>query len=286
MEDYIQDYLNYLLIDKKYSENTISSYENDLKKFKKSICKEVVEVNRNDILNFLKTEEKKSDSTRGHSIVVLRNFYKYLTLEGVIKKNPTDTIELPKKSKSLPKVLSIQEIDLLLNFPLNTAYDYRNKSMIELMYSSGLRISELINLKIHDVNLEYKTVRILGKGSKERIVPIGDIAIYYLNCYIDNYRLELLKIPNEYLFLSSRGTKMTRQAFFKILRKIALVQGIKKEFSPHTLRHSFATHLVENGADLRSVQEMLGHSSISTTQVYINVSTNFIKENYGYHPHN
>ena len=159
--------------------------------------------------------------------------------------------------------------------------------MLELMYASGLRISELISLQIHDVNLEIQTVRIFGKGAKERIVPIGDYATYYLKVYIDQYRPFLLKKKEtDILFLSSRGDRMTRQAFFKIIKQLGIQQGIKTDFSPHTLRHSFATHLLENGADLRSIQELLGHSDISTTQVYTHISNQQLQENYTkFHPH-
>ena len=157
--------------------------------------------------------------------------------------------------------------------------------MLELMYSTGVRITELINIKIHDLNMNNCTLKVMGKGSKERIIPIGDIALKYVKIYIENYRSEFIKKNTDYLFLNSRGTLMTRQAFFKIVKKIAKEKKIKTDFSPHTLRHSFATHMLENGADIRTIQELLGHSDLSTTQIYTNVSNKFIEENYHFHPH-
>jgi len=169
---------------------------------------------------------------------------------------------------------------------LVTKYDYRNKAMLELLYSSGLRVSELVNLTVYDVQLSENIVRIIGKGGKERIVPIDDYATKYLTIYMNEYRPQLMKkqITND-LFLNNLGKKISRQAMFKIIQQIALKKGIRTHFSPHTLRHSFATHLLENGADLRSIQELLGHSSISTTQIYTHVSNQFKKENYECHPH-
>lgn len=173
-----------------------------------------------------------------------------------------------------------------MDIELVTKYDYRNKAMLELLYSSGLRVSELVNLTVYDVQLSENIVRIIGKGGKERIVPIDDYATKYLTIYMTEYRPQLMKkqITND-LFLNNLGKKISRQAMFKIIQQIALKKGIRTHFSPHTLRHSFATHLLENGADLRSIQELLGHSSISTTQIYTHVSNQFKKENYECHPH-
>ena len=189
--------------------------------------------------------------------------------------------------KSLPKTLSIEEIDKLLDIKLNDHFSYRNKAMLELMYSSGLRVSELVNVKIHDIDDSNCIIRIMGKGKKERIVPLGDYAIKYIDIYLKEHRNKLIKRElNEYLFLNNHGKKMTRQGFFKILKQLAQQKNIKTDFSPHTLRHSFATHLLNGGADLRSIQEMLGHESISTTQIYTHVSKEQLKENYNnYHPH-
>lgn len=287
-QNYLNEYLEYLKIDKKYSDNTIKSYENDLNNYLKFIKdKSVLNCSKESIINFLNNEKKiKSDHTISHTLTVLRNFYKFLEKNGYIKYKPTEYIEIPKLKKTLPNVLSIKEIDYLLDINLNNKYDYRNKAMLELMYSSGLRISELINLTIYDININENLVRVMGKGNKERIIPIDDYATKYLNIYINEYRPLLYKKNlNDYLFLNSRGNKISRQAMFKILKQIAIKKNIKTDFSPHTLRHSFATHMLENGADLRSIQELLGHSNISTTQIYTHVSNKLKTDNYKYHPH-
>lgn len=291
MERYIEDFLNYLLIDKKYSVNTIKSYKEELKKYNTYfINKDFFKINKENIEKFISSEKDKGNNSKSmsHTLTTLRSFYKYLEIENIIKGNPTIGINLPKTKKTLPNVLSIEEVETLLDINLLDKYSYRNKAMLELMYSSGLRISELINLKIHDVNLNMNNVRILGKGSKERIIPIGDYATEYVKLYLENYRNLFIKNKiNDDLFLSSRGTSMTRQAFFKIIKNSAKTKGIKTDFSPHTLRHSFATHMLENGADLRTLQELLGHSDISTTQIYTHVSNNMLKEIYNKsHPHN
>ena len=286
--NYIVEYKKYLLIDKKYSDNTILSYMNDLKKFEKFVKKNIIEVNKNDILKFIEFERLNEDiSSVAHSLTVIRNFYNFLIIENVIKDNPTNNIDSPKLKKRLPVVLSKEEIDNLLNIELNNKYDYRNKAMLELMYATGMRISELINIKMEDINLNNSCVIVNGKGNKERKIPFDEITTYYLDKYINEYRKQFLKKINNYLFLNCFGEKISRQAFFKTIKSLAIKKDIKKNFSPHSLRHSFATHMVENGADLRSVQTLLGHSDISTTQIYTNISNKFIKENYEKsHPHN
>ena len=289
IDTYIDEFIEYLIIDKKYSENTIKSYKNDLKKFENYIKKQINNINENDIKNYIKYLNKENDDTKtiSHNISTLRSFYKFLLIEKKVKNNPMEYIELPKIRKSLPKTLSIEEIDKLLDIKLKDAFSYRNKAMLELMYSSGLRVSELVNVNIHDIDTSNCIIRIMGKGSKERIVPLGDYAINYLELYLKEYREKLVKKEmNDYLFLNNHGKKMTRQGFFKILKQLAKEKNIKNEFSPHTLRHSFATHLLNGGADLRSIQEMLGHESISTTQIYTHVSKEKLKENYNnFHPH-
>ena len=287
MKQYIKEYEDYLLIDKKYSYNTILSYRNDLNNFNNFIKKQFEKINKEDILNFLEYERKtKSERTVAHTLTAIRNFYKFLEREE-LEKNPTQYIDLPKLKKTIPTVLSEKEINSILDIPLNNKYDYRNKAMLELLYATGARISELINIEIDNINLFNAVVILFGKGNKERIVPIDECAIKYITIYINEYRKEFLKKKvNNYLFLSSRGEKISRQAFFKIVKKIALEKNIKKNFSPHTLRHSFATHLLENGADLRSIQIMLGHSDLTTTQIYTNVSKKHLQENYRKsHPH-
>ncbi len=194
---------------------------------------------------------------------------------------------MPKLNKSLPKILTEDEVLKLLDIPLSDNFSYRNKAMLELMYATGLRVSELVNLKLQDIDLNEDIVRTFGKGSKERIIPIGEYAKEYLEKYIYEHRGLMLKKNNsEYLFLNNHGNKMTRQGFFKIIKKLANEKGIKKDISPHTLRHSFASHLLKYGADLRTIQELLGHSDISTTQIYTHITNEELKKNYeNFHPH-
>ena len=287
MENEIDLFANYLLIDKKYSTNTIESYKRDLIKFNNYCNKKCDSINENDIKEYLKYISNESKTSVARNISSLRSYYKFLMIEKIINKNCMENIEIPKLDKKIPKALDEEDIDKLLEIKLVDNYSYRNKAMIELMYATGLRVSELVNLKIHDIDLDMALVRTMGKGSKERIIPIGDYALYYISEYINNYRDSMLKKEyNDYLFLNNHGKKMTRQGFFKILKKVAEENGIKKDFSPHTLRHSFATHLLNHGADLRSIQELLGHSDISTTQIYTKVSNKVLRENYDeYHPH-
>lgn len=286
----IDDFVNYLLLEKKYSNNTINSYRNDLIEvfnyFKNK--RSLKQLDNNDIKEYIRNLSKqKSARTVSRSISTLKSFYKFLLIEKYININPMSNITAPKISKALPKVLSEEEVEKLLDIELTDHYSYRNKAMLELMYSSGLRVSELITLNVSDIDLDNDLVRIFGKGSKERIIPIGSYAAKYLKEYLLYHRNSLLKNKtSNYLFLSSRGDKMTRQAFFKILQKLAIKQNIKTNFSPHTLRHSFATHLLKHGADLRSIQELLGHSDISSTQIYTHITNEKLKENFRQsHPH-
>jgi integrase/recombinase XerD len=286
--DYIKDYLDYLKIDRKYSKNTITSYETNLMRFYNFTNGDIF-VSKSVITSFIQNlkKEGKSNRTIAHYITVLKEFYKFLEKEEVITNNPTIYLEQVKLKNSLPTVLDEDEVERLLEIPLNNKYDYRNKAMLEILYSSGLRISELLNLKVHDINLDEANIKVLGKGSKERIVPLGDYAITYVTMYLNIYRpLFLKKDKNDYLFLNCRGNIMSRQAFFKILKDLAKQQQIKTEFSPHTLRHSFATHLLKYGADLRSIQELLGHESLSTTQIYTHIVDEEKQNDYKLsHPH-
>lgn len=289
MEDVI-NYLNYLKIDKNYSINTINSYKNALTKYynyidKKNInFKKIKEKEINDFLTFL--SKNNSPRTVAYTLTVLRNYYNYLIIEKIVGENIFYNIDMPKLEKHLPSVLTYEEVDKLLDINITDSFSARNKAILELMYASGLRISETINLKLYDIDLENDIVRVFGKGSKERIVPIGTVAVNALNKYINEYREKMLKNKkSDYLFLNNHGNKITRQGLFKNLKIILKEKGIEKDVSPHTLRHSFATHLLNNGADLRSIQELLGHSSIKTTQIYTHVSSEHLKEQYKSHPH-
>jgi len=285
----ISNFRSYLLIEKKYSKNTIESYIRDLTKFNEYINKDISNINEEDIRSFIKylSKENLSDKSISRVISCLKSFYKFLLIEREIKKNPMENIEIPKTRKSLPKALTEDEVNRILDVPLIDEFSYRNKAMLELLYATGLRVTELIELTTKDVDLNNATLRTIGKGSKERIIPIGDYALKYLQIYLSEYRNALLKKErHDYLFVNHHGKKMSRQGFFKIVKKIALTAGIKKDISPHTLRHSFATHLLNHGADLQSIQELLGHSDISTTQIYTFISTEKLQKNYQeFHPH-
>lgn len=289
MEEYIIDYLNYLFIDKGYSQNTIISYKNDLEKLKSFLKnKEVEKISTQDLKDFLifLKKNKIQDRSLNHAITVVRSFFKYLLIEEKIKKNPAQYLELPKLAKHIPTVLSIEEVSILLDIPLDTPFHIRNKAMLELMYATGMRVSELVNLKIDDVSMQNGIVKVKGKGSKMRVIPFGEYAKDSLKEYLE-IRNQLLKgYFTDALFLNNHGLEITRQGFFKIIKSLAQEKNITTPFSPHTLRHSFATHLLNYGADLRTIQEMLGHSNITTTQIYTHVSKEHLEENYtNFHPH-
>ncbi len=291
MKNLIEDFMDYLIIDKKYSENTIDAYQSDLNKFFSFVTKEnlnLLLIDKYNMIEYLKHLKlnKMSEKSISRNISSVRSFYKFLLLEKRITKNPCDYILMPKVKKSLPEVLNYEEIDKLLNIEITDAFSSRNKAMLELMYASGLRVSELVNLNVSDVDLNSDTVTTIGKGNKTRILPISDYAHSALEIYIYSYRSTLLKrTSTNKLFLNKNGTGLTRQGFYKMLKEQAFLKNIKTEFSPHTLRHSFATHLLDGGADLRSIQELLGHSSLATTQIYTHVSNTLLKENYNSHPH-
>ena len=293
MENLIEQYINYVLFERRLSKNTASSYKNDLDKFmiylKDKHINSFKNVSKKDITSYLEylNKEDVSTSSIARKLTTIKNFYTYLVKTEIIKSNVAETIERPKLRKKLPQVLTIEEVDKLLDLELNTKFDYRNKAMLELLYGTGLRISELLNLKLGDIDFSNCIVRCLGKGNKERIVPIGEYVIYYLNSYLE-YRPFLLKNKkSDYLFLNSRGEHLSRFSFFKILKELLRKKGINKHISPHSLRHSFATHILEGGADLRSIQELLGHSDISTTKIYTHISNKQIKEDYeNFHPRN
>lgn len=291
MSNLIDEYINYIYIEKKLSNNTKDAYKRDLISFSNYLNnKEISKINSSDIKSYIKhlNDIKDKDRTIARKIVSVRTFFDYLMMNKIIKENPCEKIESPKLRKNLPKVLSIDDVNKLLSLKSNTTLEYRNKAMIELMYDAGLRVSELVNLEVNNINLKDCYVRCFGKGKKERIVPLGDIAIEVLDKYINIYRDSLLKgYFTDKLFISSYGKGITRQGFFKILKSEAKKAGITKEFSPHTLRHSFATHLLEYGADLSSISELLGHENIKTTQIYTHISNNKKRKDYEeYHPRN
>lgn len=283
----LSSYQTYLITVKFLNNTTtVNSYILDIYKILSYINKDYSKITSKDIYNYFSHLENTHYSIYSvvRKISSLKSFTNYLKSE--LNIDLSLELERPKFYKKLPKVLSLEEVDKLLSFELNTPYDYRNKAMLEVMYATGLRVSELINLTFDNLILDKKLIRCYGKGAKERIVPMGDVAYKYLKIYLDNYRNSLLKgYICDNIFLNNHGKCMTRQGFFKNLKIIATNAGIKEDITPHTLRHSFATHLLNNGADLRSIQLLLGHENISTTGIYTNVSTEKIKENYDlYYP--
>lgn len=287
----IEDYINYVYIEKKLSCNTKDAYLSDLKEFSSYLDdKKTSDIKASDIRNYIEHlyNIKEKDKTIARKIVSVKTFFDYLMKIGKLSANPGEKIESPRIKKTLPKTLNKKEVEMLLNIKPDSAKKWRDKAMIELMYAAGLRVSELVNLEVNDINLSDCYVRIYGKGKKERIVPITSSTVELLDNYINIYRPSLLKgYLTDKVFISSYGKGITRQGFFKILKKTAKEVGIEKDFSPHTLRHSFATHLLENGADLRSIGEMLGHENIKTTQIYTHISNNKKRKDYDrYHPRN
>ena len=288
IKDAIEDFINYCIFEKGLSDKTKESYENDLKIYNEFLNKkhitEVEYIKSDHIKDFLKERSNEETTTIAHNLTVIKNFHTYLLKENITKENVSEFIERPKLRKLLPKTLSIEDVDKLLNIELKTPFDYRNKAMLELMYGCGLRVSELISIELNDIDMTNCLIKVFGKGSKEREIPLGEYAIYYLKEYISRRELLLKKKPCTKLFLNNHGLGMTRQRFFKNLKEILREKGLNPEVSPHTLRHSFATHLINQGADLRSIQEMLGHSDISTTKIYTKVSDEKVLEDYNeYH---
>ncbi len=282
-KEYIDDFENYLKIDKNYSNNTVESYIRDIRFFLEYTNKQFDQVTKKDIDNYIiELFKTYNESSINRIIASIKSFYKYLSMYKGLVNVSEDVISL-KRKKTLPNYLTIEEVDKLLNMPLDNPFDYRNKAMLELLYASGLRATELISLDTDSIDLVNKSVRVFGKGSKERIVPLSNVAIKYLDIYLNNYREKLFikgKPITNALFLNNHGTRITRQGLYKMIGQIANYQGIEKEITPHVLRHSFATHLVECGADIRSVQELLGHENVVTTEVYTHLANNFIKSNY------
>jgi integrase/recombinase XerD len=291
--DQLESFLTYVSVEKGLSRNTIAAYSTDLRKFQEFLLlrdKDFVSFSRADIIDFIERlgNEGYSVSSICRIISSIKSLCKYLIIENVIKEDPSENMQAPKKWERLPKALSISEIMSFFEVDPSLKHSgpttIRDHVMLELLYSSGLRVSELVSLKQEDVNLEAGFLKVLGKGSKERVVPVNTRAIKKLKGYINQQRQEILKKrQSPYLFVTGRGRPMTRQRFWQTIKALGRKRGI--EISPHTLRHSFATHLLEGGADLRSVQKMLGHSDISTTQIYTKVTTDRIKKVYEkYHP--
>lgn len=294
MNGHVQDFLQYIIVERALSKNTIDSYKRDLTQYVRYLEKvESIEtihkVDRNHIMGYLLflKENGKASTTLARNIASIRSFHQFLLREKVSNQDPSVHIETPKTERKLPKVLSTQEVEALLDTPAsNDPFSQRDKAMLELLYATGIRVSELVQLNIGDVHLDMGFIRCIGKGNKERIIPLGKMAQAAIERYLHNGRSIMLKgKKTEALFLNHHGNRLSRQGFWKILKLLARKAHIEKELTPHTLRHSFATHLLENGADLRAVQEMLGHADISTTQIYTHVTKTRLKDVYSaFHP--
>lgn len=289
MERLIEHFIHYLMVEKGLAQNTLESYRRDLLLYS-TFLKEnydgiaIRETTRTHIIAYLLELKRKGRATTtiSRNLASIRSFYNFLIRDHYIDNDPSQNLESPKIDKRLPKILSVVQVDRLLQMPeVNSVAGLRDKAMLELLYATGIRVSELVSLNIDDLNLNMGLIKCFGKGSKERIIPLGSLAIESINNYLDYSRVKLNKKPDENaLFLNHHGRRITRQGFWKIIKKYAKIASIEVDITPHTLRHSFATHLLENGADLRSVQEMLGHADISTTQIYTHLTKAKLKEVY------
>ena len=287
-QSYIRGFKAYLQLEKSLSSNSIEAYLHDIEKFTQYLeikQKQVSpdEIKLDDLREFLIWVNELGMSARTQARVIsgIKAFYKYLILENSIKANPTELLESPRLGRKLPDTLSVEEIDKLISaIDLSKLEGQRNKAMLETLYSCGLRVSELINLKISNLYFKDGFVRIIGKGDKERIAPIGRTAIKFINIYLNEIRvhIKIKKDNGDILFLNRRGSKLSRNMVFMIIKALAEKINLNKSISPHTFRHSFATHLIEGGADLRAVQEMLGHESITTTEIYLHLDREYLRD--------
>ncbi|MCC5889142.1 MAG: site-specific tyrosine recombinase XerD [Alkalibacterium sp.] len=291
----LEDYLVFLKIEKGLSLNTVESYKRDITHYlnylEKYSIKDWEEIDRYILLSFFSDERKskKSDNTIIREFSSLRKFHQFLKQEGYTKEDPMLYVQTPKKSDTLPKIISMDQVEVLLNSPDTTKpLGIRDRAIIEVLYATGLRISELIDLTTEEVHLSMKLIQVVGKGNKERLIPIGELGTYWLDYYMNHARPHLLNKSEKdttVIFLNSRGRPLSRQGVWKKLKQLSREAGIQSSITPHTLRHSFATHLLENGADLRVVQELLGHSNISTTQIYTHITKHRLKDVYSqFHP--
>ncbi|MDC3305411.1 site-specific tyrosine recombinase XerD [Flavobacteriales bacterium] len=286
-ETSIKGFKSYLQIERSLSDNSVLAYIRDVKKFANyAIPLELSELNiaRENISNFLAEIQKENISPRSQARIIsgIKAFYKYLIIEDYLKVNPTELIESPKIGLKLPDTLSLIEIDkLIAAVDLSTKQGERNRAIIETLYSCGLRVSELTSLQLSNIHFKEGYLKVIGKGDKERLAPIGGRAIKYLTLYINEVRNHqtIKKGHEDFVFLNNRGAKLTRVMIFLIIQKLTEEIGLKKKISPHTFRHSFATHLIEGGADLRAVQEMLGHESITTTEIYTHLDKEYLRSN-------
>ena len=292
---YIKGYKSFLQLEKSLSQNSVEAYLNDLNKLIQFLEMKAPNVgpkdlNLNHLKNFVQWVNDIGLSARSQARIIsgIKGFYKYLLIENIITKDPTAMLESPRIGRKLPDTLSVEEIDSIIsNIDMSKPEGLRNKAILETLYSCGLRVSELIDLKISNLYFESGFVKVTGKGNKERLVPVGSVAIKFIRQYIDHIRnhMETKKDCSDIIFLNRRGGKLSRVMVYLIIKDLAEKTGIRKKISPHTFRHSFATHLVEGGADIRAVQEMLGHESITTTEIYTHLDREYLRETIlSYHP--
>lgn len=285
---HIENFLNYLTLEKGYSQNTVESYGRDLKGLFNFVRKDWKDVTKEDILSYLREIQRKGISQRSSSraLSAFKTFFKYLILEGIIEVNPLSGIKGMRQTKSLPTYLTMEEVEELLSLPdISNPIGKRDKAILELMYATGLRASEIVELRIEDLELDEGFIYVMGKGGKRRMVPTGEVALKYLRIYLKERDEFLGRKESPYVFLNYKGEPLTRQGLWKIIKSYGKRIGIAEKLTPHTLRHSFATHLLERGADLRSIQIMLGHSRISTTQIYTHIASERLKRIWEkYHP--
>ncbi len=294
MEDYLHEFLNFLRIEKNAATNTILSYQNDLIRYldflKNKGLNDFSTVRPADVLALIQSlnEIGFSPASNSRNLSAIKMLHRFLVSEGYFRNDPTVNISFPKQAKSLPKTLNQMEVEKILQQPdCDNPKGLRDRAMLEFLYAAGLRVSELLTVQLSDLFFSEGFIRIIGKGRKERIIPIGEQAVHYTNLYLTSVRSLIARAgkSRNFVFLNWRGAPMTRMGFWKILRGYVLASGLKKEDSPHTIRHSIATHLIEGGADLRAVQEMLGHADISTTQIYTHLDREYLKEVHrSFHP--
>jgi integrase/recombinase XerD len=294
-ERYIKDFVSYLKIEKGLAENSILAYQNDvdkLKEFSSGIGKTADQLNYEDLKQFLSTLFDLGLSARSQARIIsgIKQFYGFLLLENLVKVDPSELLEQPKLGRKLPEVLTIEEIDALLAaIDLSKNEGHRNRAMLETLYSCGLRVSELVGLRFSDLFFEEGFIRVIGKGNKERLVPVSPQVQKEIEIYQQHIRnhLTIQKGSENIVFLNRRGAQLTRVMVFTIIKNLAEAIGLKKNISPHTFRHSFATHLIEGGANLRAIQEMLGHESITTTEIYTHLDQRFLRDAIlSFHPRN
>ncbi len=286
-ETSIKGFKSYLQIERSLSDNSVQAYIRDIKKFASyaiPLNLNELKITRENISDFLAELKDNNISARSQARIFsgIKAYYKYLIMEDYIKFNPTELIESPKIGLKLPDTLSLIEIDkLIAAVDLSNSQGERNRAILETLYSCGLRVSELINLQLSNIHFKEGYLKVIGKGDKERLAPIGGRALHYLKIYINEVRnyQSIKKGHEDFVFLNNRGAKLTRVMIFLIIQKLTEVIGLKKKISPHTFRHSFATHLIEGGADLRAVQEMLGHESITTTEIYTHLDKDYLRSN-------